>query len=299
MLVAKDFRDKARASLAGKWGLAIGTGLLASILGAGTIFLNSGSGSSSSGSVDAETLETLASETPQEVLMIFGAVMAVFIGMALLWTLVLFIIGGPITLGYVKFNLGLVDGKEVALEDLFSQFKTRFGAGFLMQFLRNLYISLWMLLLLVPCFIIGIIMAVVDGGVGASSDMIATGLLIGALVALIPAIIVGTVIEYGYTMAPYILYENPDMSANQAIKASKELMKGNKWRLFCLCISFIGWSLLSLCTCGIGSLWLRPYQEAAYAAFYREITAEKYGRTAQDIHVEANTYNPYEEGSIL
>ena len=62
------------------------------------------------------------------------------------------------------------------------------------------------------------------------------------------------------------------MTASQAIQRSKELMRGNRWRLFCLQFSFIGWMLLSSLTFGLGNLALRPYQEAAYAAFYREVS---------------------------
>lgn len=58
-------------------------------------------------------------------------------------------------------------------------------------------------------------------------------------------------------------------------------MAGNRWRLFCLDISFIGWSILATLSLGIGYLWLVPYQEAARAAFYREISAaERFTRGA-------------------
>ena len=71
----------------------------------------------------------------------------------------------------------------------------------------------------------------------------------------------------------YILAENPNMTADEAIARSKQMMDGNRWRLFCLQISFIGWSLLSsLLTFGIGDLWLTPYRQAASATFYREIS---------------------------
>lgn len=110
-----------------------------------------------------------------------------------------------------------------------------FGKAFIMNFLRGLYTTLWTLLFIIP----------------------------------------GVIASYSYAMTPYILYENPDMTANEAIKASKELMKGNKWRLFCLEISFIGWSFLCIFTLGIGYLFLHPYTEAAGAAFYREIKWER------------------------
>ena len=88
-------------------------------------------------------------------------------------------------------------------------------------------------------------------------------------------VIPGIIASYSYAMAPYILYENPGMRPTAAIKASKELMRGNKWRLFCLQFSFIGWALLCALTAGIGNLWLHPYQETAQASFYRQICWER------------------------
>ena len=54
------------------------------------------------------------------------------------------------------------------------------------------------------------------------------------------------------------------------------MMSGNRWRLFCLQFSFIGWSILSALTLGIGGLWLTPYTQTATAAFYREISGTEY-----------------------
>ena len=85
-------------------------------------------------------------------------------------------------------------------------------------------------------------------------------------------IIPGIIASYSYAMTDYILAENPELTAKEAIERSKDMMEGNRWRLFCLEISFIGWGILSLLTLGIGSLWLTPYMEASMAAFYREIS---------------------------
>ena len=240
MLLAEDFRGIARRSLENKWGVAVGTGFVASFLGAGITFLGgSGSGASSSVS-DLEQLEEQLMADPEtaEIAAVVFAVTAmivlVFAIIGLAFGIMRFIIGGPVTLGYAKFNLDLVDGKEVEFKGLFSQFH-RFGEGFVLQFLRNLFVVLWTLLLIVP----------------------------------------GILAEYNYSMASYIMVENPGMSANDCIKASKELMKGNRWRFFCMRFSFIGWILLSVLTCGIGFLFLDPYIEAANAAFYREICAER------------------------
>lgn len=299
MLVAKDFREKARAALSGKWALALGTGLVASLLGAGTYFLNSSSGGSG-GSVDEETITTLQ-EMPEETMFMILGIVAVVLLVSLVISLFFFILGGPITLGYVKFNLDLVDGKDARIDDLFSQFK-RFGDGFFMRLLRYIYIWLWTVLFILPGIILGVVIGVLIAMGGADSALVGVAVAVCIVIGMIPAVILATIKEYSYAMAPYILFENPGMKANEAITASKELMNGNKWRLFCLLFSFTGWALLSVFfSCGIGHLWLNPYMEAAVAAFYREIYAEKYGRTYDIPQYEQpmNAYNPYSEGSYF
>ena len=72
-------------------------------------------------------------------------------------------------------------------------------------------------------------------------------------------------------MSAYIMVDNPEMSAKEAMKASRAMMKGNKWKLFCLTFSFIGWDILAALTFGVGNIVLCPYVEAAGAAFYREL----------------------------
>jgi uncharacterized membrane protein len=60
------------------------------------------------------------------------------------------------------------------------------------------------------------------------------------------------------------------MNARQALKESRRIMRGNRWKLFCLQMSFLGLAFLSILTLGIGLIWLVPYQQAAIAVFYRE-----------------------------
>ena len=94
---------------------------------------------------------------------------------------------------------------------------------------------------------------------------------IGSIFFVIPGIIA----MYANCMAAYIMVENPEMSAKEALVASRAMMKGNKWRLFCLNFSFIGWDILATLTLGIGKFFLCPYVEAATAAFYNELKAAK------------------------
>ena len=74
-------------------------------------------------------------------------------------------------------------------------------------------------------------------------------------------------------MAPYILQDDPTKEWKQCLDESQAMMKGNKWQLFCLDFSFIGWMLLGALCCGVGVLFVYPYQLAARANFYMALKA--------------------------
>ena len=84
-------------------------------------------------------------------------------------------------------------------------------------------------------------------------------------------IIPGIIKSYEYAIIPYILADDATISTNDAFKRAKVLMTGNKWRLFKLEFSFIGWGLLCCLTFGVGVLFLMPYLNAAMAEFYVEL----------------------------
>lgn len=84
-------------------------------------------------------------------------------------------------------------------------------------------------------------------------------------------IVPGFILICGLSMTPYILEDEPQLSAFQAIKRSWNMMKGHKKELFILHLSFIGWFLLIILTLGIASVWAMPYLSTAQAAFYRDI----------------------------
>lgn len=87
-------------------------------------------------------------------------------------------------------------------------------------------------------------------------------------------VIPGIIKAYSYAMTPYILQEYPELSANEAIDRSRYMMRGHKFDLFWLQLSFIGWFFLCILTAGIGFLWMEPYYETAKAAFYEEVKAD-------------------------
>ncbi len=91
------------------------------------------------------------------------------------------------------------------------------------------------------------------------------------MLLIIPGIVAG----YKYSMTFYIIADYPELSANDAISKSKELMDGYKWKLFCLHLSFIGWWLLSCMTFGLLLLWVMPHIECTNAVFYEYVRRQK------------------------
>ncbi|WP_407308924.1 DUF975 family protein [Desulfosporosinus sp. SB140] len=90
-----------------------------------------------------------------------------------------------------------------------------------------------------------------------------------SLLLIIPGIIAG----FRYSMAYYIMMDNPHLSAFEALKQSKNMMVGHKFELFVLELSFLGWFLLGTLTCGLALLWVNPYYEATKANFYQDLKA--------------------------
>ncbi len=87
-------------------------------------------------------------------------------------------------------------------------------------------------------------------------------------------VIPGIIKAYSYALTPYILVDDPDISVREAIRKSQRLMEGQKFNLFYLQLSFIGWFLLACLTCGIGFLWLIPYYQSTVAVFYNNLRNE-------------------------
>lgn len=101
------------------------------------------------------------------------------------------------------------------------------------------------------------------------------GLLIWLFTALWSLLLVipGIIAALSYSQAYFIMLDNPGMTATDAIKTSKVMMKGHKGRLFVLGLTFIGWALLGVLTLGIGYLWLIPYINTTMANFYNDLKA--------------------------
>lgn len=238
MKLAADFRYEARCALKGHWGIAVIAGLLASLLGA-----VGSSGPELTYNFDTSTGFSLQLEYMDRVLYSTGGQIDPLFERLL--------IGGitVLVLASVAFALAMMFvGSMVRVG--YARFNLDLAdlRPLSVETLFN-YFRHWRRIL--PTHILkGII------------------ILLWFLLFAIPGIIAA----YSYAMTDFILADDPTLPAKEVMRRSKEMMTGNRWRLFCLRLSFIGWDILAALTLGIGYLWLNPYRQAADAAFYKELT---------------------------
>lgn len=194
-----------------------------------------------------------------------------------------YFVGSPVKVGYQRFFLALIDGnnEEIGVGTLFRHFKRGYLKTVGLSILHDLIMSATML----PFYILtGIGTSKFIQGVFASAFMTnpsenVMNTLVSTLFSMIGLMLLGLLISacinipvsYMYSMAHLIMADYPNMSPIEALRASRQMMKGNKFRLFCLDFSFIGWALLGSCVV-LGVYAVTPYQYAARAAFYNDIS---------------------------
>lgn len=96
-------------------------------------------------------------------------------------------------------------------------------------------------------------------------------IILWSLLLIVPGIIAA----FSYSMTFYILADDPNISAVDALNKSKSMMDGHKMDLFLMSLSFIGWAFLCILTLGIGFLWLFPYMNVSIAKFYQDIKGDE------------------------
>lgn len=237
MKKAEDFRNIARNSLTNKWLVAVAVGFVASILGATGI-----NGPEFKINIDASNANLSFNFAGQDIFSTGGGLNS-GIGAFIAGSFGFFMIAA-IFIAIIYFILGSFTAvgyakfnlnlvdRQSAVFENLFEYFSHWKTTSAARLLRTIYVLLWSLLFFIP----------------------------------------GIVASLSYAMTDYILAENPELTATDAIEQSKSMMYGNRLRLFCLQFSFIGWDIIATLTFGIGYLWIMPYKQAAYAAFYREVS---------------------------
>ncbi len=152
-----------------------------------------------------------------------------------------FVLLGVVSVGVMGYVLSSIRNNKTPEFETILDGKDQFERNLIYGLIQTLFIFLWSLLFIIP----GIIKA------------------------------------YSYAMTHFIAKDNPELTAKEVLDTSERLMKGNKWRLFVLKFSFIGWNLLAILTFGIGFIFLQPYKVAAKAHFYEELIGNYHKETLE------------------
>jgi uncharacterized membrane protein len=94
---------------------------------------------------------------------------------------------------------------------------------------------------------------------------------IGLCLLIIP----GIILTAGLLMTSFILKDDKEISAIDAMMKSWKMTSGHKVDLVVLFLSFLGWIILSILTLGLGLLLLYPYMQTALAHYYEDLKAEQ------------------------
>lgn len=142
------------------------------------------------------------------------------------------LVTGAICYGFCNISLMFANNNDIEIGDLFSGFNGK-------VYLKTLGLTI----------------------------LVGLAVIIGFVLLIIPGIVVGLM----YSQSFFILCEDNNKGIIQCMKESSDMMKGHKWELFVLELSFILWDILCIITFGIASLWVTPYIYVTYANYYKEL----------------------------
>ena len=171
--------------------------------------------------------------------------------------------------GYTSYALRMARNEQPGIRHLFDGFARPLRVLWA-SILTDLFTLLWTLAVALP--------------VSAILALGKVDMLSGAYIVITVSVITIIAVSYRYRLSYYFILDDPDCTARQAVRRSRTTMKGWKWSLFVLDLSFFGWMLLSAL---LGSLlswflpvvitdvlafWILPYRQASEANFYDAIT---------------------------
>ncbi len=218
---------KARKSLKGKWGLAIGTEVI--------------------------------------VLIIVNIILGLELLIPLLEGLILLVLLPQIFLGQSFFYLSISRNQEAKFGQLFNSFQDG------NKFITAIGSCLMVLMFVGTITFLGVFIFAIIPLISVY------GLWLGvvSMLSCITCLAYLVILCCTFSMIFYIVADGTRVGSFRAIKKSYNMMKGNKWKYFCLNVRFIGWGLLSILTLGIGFLWLCPYIRVSRVNFYNDIVEKE------------------------
>ncbi len=234
MLNRTELKAKAKAAFKANYWKCVLVGILLSLFTASGASVTSSTTTNAANQQQgtneaANQIQQMAQQNPEA----FKAFVAVLFGglavIAVIGVVIDIFLNNPLTMGCRSFFLKNTE-EPAELDNVMKGFKPSYMRNVKTLFLKDLLISLWGLLFIVPGIIKGL----------------------------------------AYSQTQYILAEDPEISGMDALKKSEQMMMGHKWEKFVLGLSFFGWIFAGILTLGLGMIfYVSPYMEATEAQYYQ------------------------------
>ena len=182
--------------------------------------------------------------------------------LACLISFILEILGGIFLVGLSRFYRNLVCSRPYPVSDIFYGFRSHADKAIAIRFFLCAAQLLCMLPFLLCMFFY----------LQYESAML---FLCGSILAVIGGVI-AVYITLVYSQVYYIMLDFPGFSVKQIMNTSKNIMKGNKGRLFYITVSLIPYYLAAFLSCGIALFWVTPYRKTIYTNFYLDLMHREY-----------------------
>ena len=194
-----------------------------------------GTASAASNRVQSTTSEVTvegAGVSPEQAAFLAAVVLGVIFTVGIVGSIVHALLANPIEVGGRRFFEKNANDPTTQFNTMFEGFQD-YGRVLVTMLIRDVFILLWTLLLIIP----------------------------RAMKA------------YSYRLVPYLVKDRPELSPMEVLAESEALMRGNRWQAFVMDLSFLGWLLLGVVTLNLGNIfWTNPYMNATDAALYQELT---------------------------
>ena len=137
----------------------------------------------------------------------------------------------PLSIGMTIFSLNISRDNNPEIDNLFIPFKTSWVNSILAYLMMGILVVVGFILLIIP----------------------------------------GIIASLMFSQVFFIMGEDKEIGAYDALVKSMHMIKGYKWKFFRILLRLMGLAILCLFTLGIGFIWLLPYQNVVFAKFYDDI----------------------------
>lgn len=176
----------------------------------------------------------------------------------------------PLSFGFAGQFLKFSRNEETGYLDFFNIGMQNFGKSWSITGHIILKFLVYIIGYIICAVAVGVLMTVYD----ETENKIYLILSILAVISYLVIAVLVIMKAYYYELSSYVGNNYEELTGKQVVEKSKQLMEGHRMDLFVLQLSFIGWALLAICSCGIGFLWLSPYMEVTKVKFFENLINE-------------------------